>query len=100
MSNTVRWVLALFLIVAGLFAAAISLGLFGFFTFGCYENTNTIATWILYLAAFVGVLGGIVPAAMLIRKLQGKLVSIAIAVSLVLVLACNGIFIFYTLNVC
>jgi hypothetical protein len=45
-------------------------------------------------------IGGIVPAVMLIRKAAGKTVVIAIVLSIIVTLISNGIFIFYTLNVC
>jgi hypothetical protein len=100
MSNTTRWLLAFLLIVLGIIMAVFSLAFLGFFTWGCYGPSNATAYQILYAASIVGLIGGIVPAVMLVRKMAGKIVVTAIVLSVIITLISNGIFIFYTLNVC
>ncbi len=100
MSNTVRWMIAIVFILIGIVTAVFSLAFLGFFTWECYGPTNSIAYAILYVAAAFSLIGGILPAIMLIRKAAGKFVAIAIVLSIILTLAGNGAFMFYTLNIC
>jgi hypothetical protein len=100
MSNTVRWMIAIALILMGLITAVFSLTFLGFFTWECYGPSNSIASTILYIAAAAGLIGGIVPAVMLIRRAAGKYIVTAIVLSFVFTLAGNGLFMFYTLNIC
>jgi hypothetical protein len=100
MSNTVRWVIAIVLILAGVIMAVFSLALLGFFTWECYGTSNSIAYTILYVASAVSLIGGIVPAVMLIRKTAGKFVAAAIVLGFIFSLAGIGAFMFYTLNIC
>jgi hypothetical protein len=100
MSNTTRWLLAFLLIILGIIMAVFSLAFLGFFTWGCYGPSNATAYQILYAASAVGLIGGIVPAVMLARKMAGRTVVIVIALGIIFTLISNGIFIFYTLNVC
>jgi hypothetical protein len=100
MSNTVRWLVAIMFVLAGIITAVFSLAFLGFFTWECYGPTNSTASAILYVAAAIGLIGGIVPAVMLVRKADGKFLAIAIVLSIVLTLTGNGVFMFYTLNIC
>jgi hypothetical protein len=100
MSNNARWSIAVVLILLGLITATFSLAFLGFFTWGCYGASNSIAYSILYVAAAISLIGGIAPAVMLIRKAAGKLVIITIALSFVFTLTMNGVFLYYTLNIC
>lgn len=100
MSNSVRWAIAIVLVLVGVVTSVFSLAFLGFFTWECYGSTNSIASAILYAASAIGLIGGIVPAAMLIRKAAGKFIVIAVITSFVFTLIGNGIFVFYTLNIC
>jgi hypothetical protein len=100
MSDTTRWVLVILFIGLGILAAVFSLGILGFFTWGCYGPSNATAYNILYVAVAVTFVSGIVPAVMLIRKAAGKYVWIAIVLGVLFTIASNGAFIFYTTNVC
>ncbi|MBI3170359.1 MAG: hypothetical protein HYZ22_17895 [Chloroflexi bacterium] len=100
MSDTTRWVLVILFIGLGIIAAIFSLGILGFFTWGCYGPSNATAYNILYVASFITLVAGIVPAVMLIRKAAGKYVWIAIALGVIATIASNGVFVFYTTNIC
>lgn len=100
MSNTTRWLIAIVLIVIGVIPAVFSLAFLGFFTWECYGLSNSIAYNILYIAAVISLISGIVPAIMLIRKTSRKFIVIAIALGLVFTITGNGIFMFYTLKIC
>lgn len=100
MSDTKRWVLAIVLIGLGILTAVFSLGILGFFTWGCYGPPNTTAYNILYVAAFITLISGIVPGVMLIHKATGKFVVIAVVLGILFTIASNGAFIFYTTNIC
>lgn len=100
MSDTKRWVLVILLIGSGILAAVFSLGILGFFTWGCSGPSNATAYNILYMASFITLVAGIVPAVMLIRKAEGKSVLIAVIVGIILAMTSNGAFIYYTTNIC
>jgi hypothetical protein len=100
MSSSVRMFIAIILILAGVVTAVFSLAFLGFFTWECYGPTNSIAYTLLYIAAVISLAAGIVPAVMLIRQVAVKFVAAALIVSLILTLAGNGFFMFYTLNIC
>ena len=100
MSATLRWIVAILLIGLGFMLALIALAFLGFFTWNCDGTSNSIAYGILYVAAAVSLIGGLVPAVMLIRNAAGKYFWTALAISLVLNLASYGAFIYYTGNLC
>ena len=100
MSNTTRWGIAIVLILAGLVTAVFSLAFLGFFTWECYGPSNSIAYTILYIAAVLSLIGGIVPAVMLIRRAAGKFIVTAIILGAVFALAGNAAFMYYALNIC
>lgn len=100
MSNSVRWTFAILLFCIGIFAAVISLAFLGFFTWECHGPANTTAYSILYVAAIISIIGGIAPAVMLIRRTAGQLVGAAIALGALFTLTSNGVFIYYTTNIC
>lgn len=100
MSNTVRWMIAVILLLAGVLTALFSLFFLGFFTWECYGTPNSIAYTILYIAAGISLIAGIVPAVMLVRKVDGKLTAIAIVLGIVFTLTGLGTFMYYTLNIC
>lgn len=79
---------------------SLSLAFLEFFTWECYGPSNSIASAILYIATIVGLIGGIVPAVMMVRKVAGKYIVTAIALSIVVTLALNSAFMYYTLNIC
>jgi hypothetical protein len=95
-----RWVLVILFIGTGLLAAVFSLAFLGFFTWECYGAPNATAYSILYVAAAISLIGGIVPAVMLVRKAAGKFVTLAVALGVLLTIASNGAFLYYTTNIC
>jgi len=84
----------------GIISAFFSMAILGFSSWGCYQVTSDISSIILYIVMAVSILGGIIPAVMLIRKTQGKFIAIAIALSFIVTLAGNGIYLFYNLKIC
>lgn len=100
MSNTTRWGIAIVLILGGLVAAVFSIAFLGFFTWECYGPSNSIAYTILYVAAVLSLIGGIVPAVLLIRRAAGKMVLAAVILGAIFALAGNAAFMYYALNIC
>jgi len=100
MSPTVRWMIAFILIILGIVFAAFSLGILGFATWGCSGSDSDTAAAMLYVTAAMSIIAGIIPAVLLIRNTAGKFVALAAVLGLVFILGSNGVYLFYTLNIC
>jgi hypothetical protein len=88
MSKTVRWILAILLIVAGVALAAFAVFGGAFSTVAC---VTVPPDWVYYFLIFVGVINivaGVVPAVMLLREAKGSRIVTALVVGVIF--ACLG----------
>jgi hypothetical protein len=87
-SNAMRWVIAIFLIVLGIGGAAFAIFGGAFSTVACVKTPPDWVYYVLVAAGVVTLAAGVVPAIMLLRRARGA----RIAVVLVLggILACGG----------
>lgn len=88
MSNTMRWVWGILLILAGIGMGAFWVFSGGIMTIGCITSPPDYAYLILLVGGGASILATLAPAVMLIRKASGF--QIAIAAILGLVVACGA----------
>ncbi len=88
MSNTVRWIIAILLILFGIAAAAFAVFGGAFSTVACQKVPPDWVYYILLAAAIITSASAVTPAVMLIRKARG--VRITVALILGVVLSCAG----------
>ncbi len=78
MSNTIRWIIAILLILFGITAAAFAFFGGAFSTIACQQTPPDWVYYILLAAAAVTLVAPVIAAVMLIRKANGTRVIIAL----------------------
>ena len=92
MSNSARWIIAILLIVFGLAAAVFAVFGGGISTIGCLQTPPDWVYYVLLLAGAINLTGAVVPAVMLIRRVDGKFIALAIAVGILCSCGSYGVY--------
>lgn len=95
MSNSLRWVIAILLILFGIAAAAFAVFGGAFSTVGCTQVPPDWVYYVLLLAGIINLAGAVVPAVMLIRKAAGKLIALTIMLGIVFSCGSYGIYLYF-----
>ena len=88
MSTTMRWILALLLIIVGMGLTGLAVLSGAFSTMACTKNPADSTYYVLLAAGVVTLAAAVVPAIMLIRR--SKALHIVVALVLGTILSCGG----------
>ena len=88
MSTTVRWVIAVLLILFGIGAAASAVFGGAFSTVGCLKTPPDWVYYVLLVAGLVTLAACVVPAVLLLRHVRGPRILLVLVLGLVL--SCGG----------
>ncbi len=92
MSNVVRWILVVLLVIFGIAAAVIAIFLGSLSMFGCTSATPGWVFNFLIVVAIINLAAAVVPAIMIVRRANGRRAIWILALGLIVSCAGYGIF--------
>ncbi len=95
MSNTMRWILAVLLIVLGLAAAAMAFFGGSFSTFACTTSVSDSIYYFLLFVSLIFLAAAVIPAVMLIRNAKGGRVIATLVIGIIVSCASYGLYLYF-----